>query len=229
MREILGVDSVALARFFAIHEMGHALFFLSDPDLPQPLRVTLESSGDADASVTFDCKLQGTLWSLDQIEGIAAGLLAGGLAVEHFTGENGCSAEVVALGSAADVRDLAQLLAANRDRGPDDSALISRAVKRARAFIVEHDYVISHFAEQLLECGEFDAARVKVIRAAFLAAQEASAASWEKLLALVSQTFQEARTRDEVEWARRGWGPLSRAGVEQARKRPMPARRFGRA
>jgi hypothetical protein len=204
--------------------MAHALYFLAHSDLPQPQRVSLTARDGADGFVELPGLFE-VGRTTDEVERICAGLLAGALAAEHFAGELGRELSVDELGAATDRKLVAKVLAANRNTVTGEPALISRAVKRARAFIAEHADVILRFAELLVEYVEFDAAQLAQLGDGFRAMQRAKQAVGRKALAVVAEVIGEARvsaaiesTRRDIERARAGRGPVTRAAAVQPAK-----------
>lgn len=197
------VDPEGLQRLFAVHEVAHALAFLVHSDLPQPVRVRLEKQGERRGSVRLDTPF-GDLGPLTQgqVERIAAGMLAGGIACEVVAGEAGRRVPIDYLGAANDRKQLAQFLLARRHEIADESALIDRAVARARDLAEEHRALILALADVLVSAGEFGREDLAELRRGLQQVRTERAEFEANVARIFRETIQEEFTRSRIERAR---------------------------
>lgn len=127
----LGVDPMALQRMCGLHEAGHAVYFLMNADLPQPVRVSIGADTDLDGFVELVPRF-GQLRDVTpaQVERIVAGLLAGAIAVEEIAGETARRVDLDALGAERDQQQVAEVI--RRHYRPDALTMEALAVQTAQ-------------------------------------------------------------------------------------------------
>jgi hypothetical protein len=171
----------------------------------------------------MDASLVAEHKSLERVEEAALVLLAGLAGEELGLGSAGEALSVDDFGASEDVRIVARLLVNNERLVPEceRDALISRATERARRFVYGTRVVIEGFADALVQLETFDEQAVAVMRRGLLVFNTQQEMAQREKLELVKSVLAE---REVSAMEKR-----TRHAVEAARKRPIPAGRFGRA